>query len=133
MATVELTGGELEVCGEPFTYECEIHPMGMFGSFDDFEEVKAVYMFARVTTNPQTRKSTFRAVYIGETEDVKKRLRTGHHRIADIRRKRATHIFIYRDEEDPLLDEAETRRLIEDDLMHYRPLCQPEKWPQPPN
>lgn len=34
--------------------------------------------FARVTTNPQIRRSTFRAVYIGENKDMKKRLRAGH-------------------------------------------------------
>ena len=117
----------------PMTYECEMHPMSMFGSFDDMEEVKAVYMFARVRKDSGTNRWTFRAVYIGETKDVKDRLRAAHHRIDDIRQKRATHIFVYRDENDPLLDEAEDRRLIEADLMHYRPLCQPEKWPQPPN
>ena len=106
------------------TYEFEIYPMSRFGSFDCLESVEAVYVFARQKSNKK-----FRAVYIGETKNVDDRLDEDHHQIDCIREKKATHIFIYRDEEDPLLEEAYYRRIIEDDLMHYRPECQPDRWP----
>lgn len=118
METIELTGDT------GLTYEAEIHPMSKFGAFDDLENVEAVYMFVR-----EGEKGEYQAIYIGETGDVNDRLREGHHKIDQIRRKKATHIFIYRDEDDPLLEDADTRRIIEDDLMCYRPECQPEKWP----
>ena len=111
------------------TYETEIHPMTKFGSFDDLDGVEAVYMFARVKTDAQTRKGKFQAVYVGETGDVNDRLRETHHQIACIRRKKATHIFIYRDEDDALLKEDDGRRSIEDDwIQRYRPECQRKKW-----
>lgn len=111
------------------TYEVEVYPMSKFGSFFDLDEIEAVYMFVRITTDAQTRKRKFRAVYVGETKDVNDRLREGHHRIADIRKRAATHIFIYRDEEDASLESEDGRRFIENDLIQrYRPLCQKERW-----
>ena len=110
-------------------YEIEIHPMTKFGSFDDLDGVEAVYMFARVKTDVQTRKRKFRAVYIGETENVNNRLRRTHHKIDCIRKKRATHIFIYRDEDDVLLKEDDDRRSIENDwIQRYKPECQRKRW-----
>ena len=82
MRTVTLTGSTGS------TYKFEIYSINKLGSFDDLEEVEAVYMFARVTTDARMQRRKFRAVYIGETEDVKGRLDTGHHRIADIKKKK---------------------------------------------
>ena len=103
--------------------------MSMFGSFDDLEEVEAVYMFARVWRDAQTRRGKCRAVYVGETKDVDDRLDEDHHQIDCIRGKKATHIFIYRDEDDVLLSLKDHRLFIEADLMCYRLECQQNRWP----
>ena len=113
------------------TYEAEIYPMSELGSFDDLDGVEAVYMFARLTLNAQTQKRKIKAVYIGETKNVHKRLREEHHRMVDIRERKATLIIIhrYRDEEDALLKTKWGRGFIENDLIQrYRPECQRKKW-----
>ena len=119
MPTVKLTGSSGS------TYKCEVYPMCMFGSFSGLAEVKAVYMFARVERDARTGKRKSVAIYVGETEDVNDRLDEDHHQIDCIREKGATHIFIYRDEEDTSLKKKKGRLKIEDDLKkRYHPECQ---------
>ena len=100
------------------TYKCEVYRMSMLGSFDQLEEVKAVYVFFRA---PQA------CIYVGETKDVNDRLSEDHHQIDCIREKKATHILIYRDGKDSSLKKKSGRLKIEKDLKdRYDPECQQE-------
>lgn len=88
MSTINLTGSS------GTTYKCEVYPMSTFGSFDDLEGVKAVYMFARARRDALTRKIKFEAVYVGQTKDVHSRLDEGHHQIDCIREKGEFHLHL---------------------------------------
>lgn len=128
MATIALEGlpEPDDECG--LEYEFEVYPYSKMGEFDgeEFEETEAVYAFARF--NKQTKK--FRIVYIGETKNLSERLTSSHHQKDCIEREGSTHVLIHKDMTNPLLWNKDTREFMEEDLMHYRPLCQNHRWPK---
>ena len=108
---------------KPIDYEFVAYPISRLGKLKDLKGVKAVYVFLRAK-----KKEKVKFIYIGETKNVYERLDSGHHRYKCIKKEGATHILIHMDENNPLLRTKEGRQFVEDDLMHYRPACQPERW-----
>ena len=109
---------------KPLRYKFVPYPINRLGKLKELERVKAVYVFVRADT--KKREAEF--VYIGETKNVYARLGSGHHKLKCIKKNGATHILVHMNEENPLLQNKEGRQFIEDDLMHYHPSCQPERW-----
>ena len=72
-----------------------------------FKKAPGNYVFAK-----ETKKDTFRPVYIGETEDLSERF-DSHHKMPCIIRNKATHITVNMGETSAIKRRAEEKDLID--------------------